>query len=161
MYEFTTFYLSTCQFMDTSVASVFLAIMKNAAVKICLCFCVDIRFYFSWVYNQVHMVTLYLTFWEIAWLFPQWLYLYTFPRALYVSSIFSIFSPELFSMCPFDYSHACGCEVQHFYISFCVIYLFLFFRFNEPVSLYLKWVSCSQHIVGSFFVFNLFWISIL
>lgn len=30
-------------------------------------------------------------------------------------------------VCPFDYSHACGCEVQHFYISLRDI-SFLFFR---------------------------------
>ena len=62
----------------------------------CISFCVDICFHFSWVYTQVHMVTLYLTFWEIARLFSQWLQHYTLPCALYVSSNFSIFSPTLF-----------------------------------------------------------------
>ena len=93
----------------------FLAIRNSAAINICVqVLCSRMFSFFLVVYLAVellgHMVNLRLTFEELPDCFPKWLHYFTFPLAVYESSIFSIFLPILVIVHTFYYSYPSGCK---------------------------------------------------
>lgn len=118
------------------------------------------HFFLSYIYLGVqllsHTTNLCFMFWRTVRLFfPQRLYHFSFPTAVYGGSNFYTFSPTLIIICILDYSHPnvayCGFNLQspdcwwywdHFmYLLWPFVYLLWRCVYSDPLLIF-NWVVC-------------------